>query len=118
MNKSKLAGIRKTKADGNYTIQNNTFTIESFLAVEYKIKIFTVLVLHLSKMSHFSVCVSVFCTGVLLVNLSGYLIEVTLSWDPVFSLLILVNTTGLLIFLIFGDARRVDVEHCSQLIVI
>uniref|UniRef100_A0A3Q3WG93 Major facilitator superfamily (MFS) profile domain-containing protein n=1 Tax=Mola mola TaxID=94237 RepID=A0A3Q3WG93_MOLML len=56
--------------------------------------------------------------GVLLVYLSGYLIEVTLSWTSVFSLLILVNTTGLGIFLIFGDARRVDVEHCSQLTVI
>ncbi|XP_070696252.1 voltage-gated purine nucleotide uniporter SLC17A9-like [Pempheris klunzingeri] len=49
--------------------------------------------------------------GLVLVSLSGYLIEVTLSWTPVFSLITLVNTTGLGVFLIFGDARRVDLEN-------
>ncbi|XP_068589188.1 voltage-gated purine nucleotide uniporter SLC17A9-like [Cebidichthys violaceus] len=46
--------------------------------------------------------------GVVLVSVSGYLIEVTLSWTTVFSLITLVNATGLGIFLIFGEARRVD----------
>ncbi|XP_022618780.1 solute carrier family 17 member 9-like [Seriola dumerili] len=56
--------------------------------------------------------------GVVLVSLSGYLIEVTLSWATVFSLISLVNATGLVIFLIFGDAQRVDLENYSQVIVI
>ncbi|XP_071333196.1 voltage-gated purine nucleotide uniporter SLC17A9-like isoform X2 [Trachinotus anak] len=56
--------------------------------------------------------------GLVLVSLSGYLIEVTLSWSTVFSLISFVNTTGLVIFLIFGDARRVDLENYSQVIVI
>ncbi|XP_023271328.1 solute carrier family 17 member 9-like [Seriola lalandi dorsalis] len=56
--------------------------------------------------------------GVVLVSLSGYLIEVTLSWATVFSLVSLVNATGLVIFLIFGDAQRVDLENYSQVIVI
>ncbi|XP_029011763.1 solute carrier family 17 member 9-like [Betta splendens] len=55
--------------------------------------------------------------GVVLVSSSGYLIEVTLSWAKVFSLITLVNATGLGIFLIFGDARRVDLEHYSELTV-
>ncbi|XP_062421793.1 voltage-gated purine nucleotide uniporter SLC17A9-like isoform X2 [Pungitius pungitius] len=46
--------------------------------------------------------------GVVLVSVSGYLVEVTSSWATVFSLLTLVNATGLGIFLIFGEARRVD----------
>uniref|UniRef100_A0A4W6EE90 Solute carrier family 17 member 9 n=1 Tax=Lates calcarifer TaxID=8187 RepID=A0A4W6EE90_LATCA len=58
------------------------------------------------------------CTGVVLVSLSGYLIEVTLSWATVFSLITLVNATGLAVFLIFGDAQRVDLENYSQVIVI
>ncbi|XP_051281363.1 solute carrier family 17 member 9 isoform X2 [Dicentrarchus labrax] len=56
--------------------------------------------------------------GLVLVSLSGYLIEVTLSWATVFSLIILVNATGLGIFLIFGGGQRVDVEDYSQVIVI
>ncbi|GAA6216585.1 solute carrier family 17 member 9-like [Lates japonicus] len=56
--------------------------------------------------------------GVVLVSLSGYLIEVTLSWATVFSLITLVNATGLAVFLIFGDAQRVDLENYSQVIVI
>lgn len=58
------------------------------------------------------------CTGLVLVSVSGYLIEVTLSWATVFSLITLVNVTGLGIFLIFGDARRVDLEDHSQVNVI
>ncbi|XP_062247169.1 voltage-gated purine nucleotide uniporter SLC17A9-like [Platichthys flesus] len=56
--------------------------------------------------------------GVVLVSLSGYLIEVTLSWASVFSLISLVNITGLVVFLLFGDARRVDLEYCSPISVI
>lgn len=63
-------------------------------------------------------CPPVCCTGLVLVSSSGYLIEVTLSWAKVFSLITLVNATGLGIFLVFGDARRVDLEHYSQVIVI
>lgn len=58
------------------------------------------------------------CTGLVLVSLSGYLIEVTQSWASVFSLVSLVNVTGLVIFLIFGDAHRVDLENQSEIIVI
>ncbi|KAM9342812.1 voltage-gated purine nucleotide uniporter SLC17A9-like [Pholidichthys leucotaenia] len=56
--------------------------------------------------------------GLVLVSVSGYLNEVTLSWALVFSLITLVNTTGLGIFLIFGDARRVDLDGFSQVILI
>uniref|UniRef100_A0A3Q1G552 Voltage-gated purine nucleotide uniporter SLC17A9 n=1 Tax=Acanthochromis polyacanthus TaxID=80966 RepID=A0A3Q1G552_9TELE len=52
--------------------------------------------------------------GLVLVSVSGYLIEVTMSWATVFSLITLVNVTGLGIFIIFGDARRVDLEIYSQ----
>lgn len=62
----------------------------------------------------FGVC----CTGLVLVSLSGYLIEVTLSWANVFSLITLVNAIGLGVFLIFGDAQRVDVKDYSQITVI
>ncbi|XP_068601698.1 voltage-gated purine nucleotide uniporter SLC17A9-like [Brachionichthys hirsutus] len=54
--------------------------------------------------------------GLVMVSLSGYLIEVTLSWSAVFSLIALVNSTGLGIFLIFGDAQRIDLEGHSQVI--
>lgn len=53
-----------------------------------------------------------------MVSVSGYLIEVTLSWATVFSLITLVNATGLGIYLFFGDARRVDLEDYSQVIVL
>ncbi|XP_035014113.1 solute carrier family 17 member 9 [Hippoglossus stenolepis] len=56
--------------------------------------------------------------GLVLVSLSGYLIEVTLSWASVFSLISFVNTMGLVVFLLFGDARRVDLEYSSQVSVI
>ncbi|CAN9515434.1 unnamed protein product [Ophioblennius macclurei] len=52
-------------------------------------------------------------SGLVLISLSGYLIEVSHSWATVFSLITLVNTLGLVIFLIFGDARRVDLEDYS-----
>ncbi|XP_042265542.1 solute carrier family 17 member 9-like [Thunnus maccoyii] len=57
-------------------------------------------------------------TGLVMVSVSGYLIDVTLSWATVFSLVILVNATGLGVFLIFGDARRVDLEDYSQVVVV
>lgn len=46
----------------------------------------------------------------MVVSASGYLIEVTQSWVIVFSLIVLINVTGLGVFLIFGDARRVDLD--------
>ncbi|XP_054464706.1 solute carrier family 17 member 9-like [Anoplopoma fimbria] len=46
--------------------------------------------------------------GLVMVSVSGYLIEVTLSWATVFSLITVVNVTGLGVFLIFGEAHRVD----------
>lgn len=56
--------------------------------------------------------------GLVLVSFSGYLIEVTLSWSTVFSLVTLVNVTGLGIFLVFGDAKRVDLQDNYQIIVV
>ncbi|XP_034552255.1 solute carrier family 17 member 9-like [Notolabrus celidotus] len=56
--------------------------------------------------------------GLLMVSVSGYLIEVTHSWAWVFSLITLVNATGLGFFLIFGDARRLDLEGYSRVAVI
>ncbi|KAM3872087.1 voltage-gated purine nucleotide uniporter SLC17A9-like [Diretmus argenteus] len=52
--------------------------------------------------------------GLVLVSVSGYLIEVTMSWATVFSLITLVNVAGLGLFLVFGDANRVDLEDYSQ----
>eukprot|EP00066_Takifugu_rubripes_P002005 XP_003963609.1 PREDICTED: solute carrier family 17 member 9-like [Takifugu rubripes] len=56
--------------------------------------------------------------GVLFVSLSGYLIEVTQTWGNVFAVITLINTMGLGIFLIFGDARRVDLEGDSPVQVV
>lgn len=56
------------------------------------------------------------CTGLVLVSVSGYLIEVTHAWATVFALITLVNSTGLCVFLIFGDAHRVDQVDHSQII--
>lgn len=56
--------------------------------------------------------------GLLMVFLSGYLIEVTLSWTAVYSLLVLVNTLGLCVYLLFGDARRLDLESYSPVLVV
>ncbi|XP_061120201.1 voltage-gated purine nucleotide uniporter SLC17A9-like [Syngnathus typhle] len=49
-------------------------------------------------------------TGVLMVSLSGYMIEVTQSWASVFTLISIVHCVGLAVFLYFGDAQRVDLE--------
>lgn len=56
--------------------------------------------------------------GLLMVFLSGYLIEVTQSWTTVFSLITLVNSGGLAVYLLFGDARRLDLEYYSPLTVV
>ncbi|XP_028308838.1 solute carrier family 17 member 9-like [Gouania willdenowi] len=50
-------------------------------------------------------------SGLVFVSLSGYLIEVTQSWAVIFSLITFLNTLGLVVFLIFGDAIRVDVDE-------
>lgn len=47
-------------------------------------------------------------SGVVTVSLSGYLIEVTQTWVTVFSLVALINSTGLGVYLFFGDAQRLD----------
>lgn len=63
--------------------------------------------------------VSLICgAGVLVVSLSGYLIEVTQTWSNVFAVITLINSTGLGVFLIFGDAQRVDLEVSSRVQVI
>nr|XP_033818568.1 solute carrier family 17 member 9 isoform X2 [Geotrypetes seraphini] len=48
--------------------------------------------------------------GVILVYLSGYFIDTMGSWTPVFHLVIVVNVVGLCIFLLFAEARRVDID--------
>lgn len=50
-------------------------------------------------------------SGLVTVSLSGYLIEVTQTWTTVFSLVALIYSTGLGIYLVFGDAQRLD-QHC------
>ncbi|KAK2898527.1 hypothetical protein Q8A67_009945 [Cirrhinus molitorella] len=54
-------------------------------------------------------------TGLLLVYLSGYMIEVTGSWVNVFSVLALVNVIGVTIFIVLGEAKRVDQVDQSQI---
>ncbi|XP_061760038.1 voltage-gated purine nucleotide uniporter SLC17A9-like isoform X2 [Nerophis ophidion] len=49
--------------------------------------------------------------GVVMVSLTGYLIEVTQSWAAVFFLITGIHVVGLVVFLWFGDAQRVDLEH-------
>ncbi|XP_026862801.2 solute carrier family 17 member 9b isoform X1 [Electrophorus electricus] len=49
-------------------------------------------------------------TGVIMVYFSGYLIEATGSWASVFTLITMVNLMGLGTFLVFAEARRVDIE--------
>uniref|UniRef100_A0A8B9LWZ7 Voltage-gated purine nucleotide uniporter SLC17A9 n=1 Tax=Astyanax mexicanus TaxID=7994 RepID=A0A8B9LWZ7_ASTMX len=49
-------------------------------------------------------------TGVIMVYLSGYLIEATNSWASVFALISVVNLLGLGTFLAFAEARRVDID--------
>ncbi|XP_029468172.1 solute carrier family 17 member 9 isoform X2 [Rhinatrema bivittatum] len=55
--------------------------------------------------------------GVVWVYLSGYLIESTGSWTPVFHLVVGVNVVGLCVFLLFADARRVDIDsaHATRM---
>ncbi|XP_030641057.1 solute carrier family 17 member 9 [Chanos chanos] len=53
-------------------------------------------------------------TGLLVVYISGYLIEVTGSWTAVFSLLFWINILGFVTFLVFGKAQRVDQDHQSH----
>eukprot|EP00079_Xenopus_tropicalis_P014063 XP_002944466.2 PREDICTED: solute carrier family 17 member 9 [Xenopus tropicalis] len=48
--------------------------------------------------------------GVVLVYLSGYLIETTGSWSSMFHLVIVVNLMGLIVFLEFAKSERVDAE--------
>lgn len=48
--------------------------------------------------------------GVLMVYFSGYLIEATGSWASVFALITVVNLVGLVTFLAFAEARRVDID--------
>uniref|UniRef100_A0A4W5MSE9 Solute carrier family 17 member 9b n=1 Tax=Hucho hucho TaxID=62062 RepID=A0A4W5MSE9_9TELE len=49
-------------------------------------------------------------SGVLMVYFSGYLIEATGSWASVFALITVVNLVGLVTFLAFAEARRVDID--------
>ncbi|XP_057684565.1 solute carrier family 17 member 9-like [Corythoichthys intestinalis] len=53
-------------------------------------------------------------TGLLMVSLSGYAVEVTRSWASVFTLVVSVHTAGLAVFVYFGDARPVDVVQESD----
>ncbi|TRY84727.1 hypothetical protein DNTS_027426 [Danionella cerebrum] len=48
--------------------------------------------------------------GVIMVYFSGYLIEATGSWASVFGLITVVNLLGLITFLSFAEARRVDID--------
>ncbi|XP_077109023.1 voltage-gated purine nucleotide uniporter SLC17A9 [Ranitomeya variabilis] len=48
--------------------------------------------------------------GVVWVYLSGYLIETTGSWSPMFHLVVVVNVLGLFVFLEFAKSERMDVE--------
>lgn len=45
-----------------------------------------------------------------MVYFSGYLIEATGSWTSVFILITVVNLVGLVTFLAFAEARRVDID--------
>lgn len=49
-------------------------------------------------------------SGVIMVYLSGYLIEASGSWASVFGLITVVNLLGLATFLSFAEARRVDID--------
>lgn len=56
-------------------------------------------------------------SGVVSVSLTGYLIEVTQTWTTVFSLVALINSTGLGVYMVFGDAQRLD-QYCYSPITI
>uniref|UniRef100_A0AAR2J1I6 Major facilitator superfamily (MFS) profile domain-containing protein n=1 Tax=Pygocentrus nattereri TaxID=42514 RepID=A0AAR2J1I6_PYGNA len=64
----------------------------------------------------FSLQMCLISIGLLMVYISGYLIEVTGSWETVFILLSLVNFIGITVFIIFGEAKRVDQKDQSQVI--
>uniref|UniRef100_A0A8C7GXQ0 Voltage-gated purine nucleotide uniporter SLC17A9 n=1 Tax=Oncorhynchus kisutch TaxID=8019 RepID=A0A8C7GXQ0_ONCKI len=53
-------------------------------------------------------------SGVLMVYFSGYLIEATGSWASVFALITVVNLVGLVTFLAFAEARRVDIDSSKE----
>lgn len=55
-------------------------------------------------------------TGLLVVCMSGYIIEITDSWMIVFSVLAVVNIIGVTIFIVLGDAKRVDQLDQPQII--
>jgi len=55
-------------------------------------------------------------TGLLMVYMSGYIIEMTGSWETVFSILALVNIIGVTIFIVLGEAKRVDQLDQPQII--
>ncbi|XP_018415350.1 PREDICTED: solute carrier family 17 member 9 [Nanorana parkeri] len=48
--------------------------------------------------------------GILWVYLSGYLLDVTGSWDSMFHLLVAVNVLGLLFYLEFAKTERMDID--------
>ncbi|XP_053564467.1 solute carrier family 17 member 9 [Bombina bombina] len=48
--------------------------------------------------------------GVVWVYLSGYLIETTGSWSPMFHLVVAVNIIGLIVFLEFAKSERMDID--------
>ncbi|XP_067269965.1 voltage-gated purine nucleotide uniporter SLC17A9 [Pseudorasbora parva] len=54
--------------------------------------------------------------GLLMVYMSGYIIEITGSWETVFSVLALVNIIGVFIFIVLGEAKRVDQMDQPQII--
>ncbi|XP_056117040.1 solute carrier family 17 member 9 [Rhinichthys klamathensis goyatoka] len=55
-------------------------------------------------------------SGLLMVYMSGYIIEMTGSWETVFSILALVNIIGITIFIVLGEAKRVDQLDQPQII--
>ncbi|XP_077316458.1 voltage-gated purine nucleotide uniporter SLC17A9 isoform X3 [Lithobates pipiens] len=54
--------------------------------------------------------------GILWVYLSGYLLDITGSWDSMFHLLVAVNVLGLLIYLAFAKTERMDVENVTPVL--
>lgn len=52
--------------------------------------------------------------GVVGVCLGGYLIETTGSWTSVFNLVAAISSLGLCTFLVFGQAKRVDLSPAHE----
>ncbi|XP_051832696.1 solute carrier family 17 member 9 isoform X1 [Antechinus flavipes] len=52
--------------------------------------------------------------GVIGVCLGGYLIETTGSWTSVFNLVAIISNIGLCMFLVFGEAQRVDFSSAYE----